>query len=46
MERWRLERRERERENCVAKRDVLRGERKVNKIRKKIIAFVSVPSHI
>ena len=40
--------RERERESCVAdeKRYVLGGERKVNKIIKRIIAFLSVRSHI
>ena len=41
-------RKERERESCVAdeERYVLEGERKVNKIIKRIIAFISVCSHI
>ena len=44
----REERRERERESCVAdgERYVLGGERKVNKIIKRIIAFLSICSHI
>ena len=42
------EERERERESCVAdgERYVLGGERKVNKIIKRIIAFLSICSHI
>ena len=41
-------REERERESCVAdeERCVLGGERKVNKIIKRIITFLSIRSHI